>query len=237
MPEIDFCGKRGNNLGIMRKARHKRANIAATKNIKELDVDLENTANKPYADDFQSVIRPLKRKRGRPRRYDPDLLLEWRDHLIWFLESNWPQLKPAFVRINNQSQILTILKVFAEKGHSEASFMMTHIESLWAFLKSGRFHGDPRQIANAMTGAGSMSWRRSFDICGRKAYRCAMSVHRHALPDYINRRFHDRYTRLRQAKTAEKVAAILKAVRSHDPEIRRLKRDPEDTLKIFNGLL
>jgi len=159
-------------------------------------------------------------------------LIESRDQLVDFLELNWPELKREFLNIEDAGELAKVLQLYQTQGYQPqaAEHLCTHHQVLWTFLHSGRFHGDPRQIANAVAGIPRLSWRRSLDICNRHPSR--LVIHQRAWFAYLERRFPHRFLRLQQARTTEEVAAVFQGARTHDRYLLAIKEHPERFLEI-----
>ena len=65
---------------------------------------------------------------------------------------------------------LEYLLLVIERASPGAQGMWAHrqlkenLDMLWKFLNSGRYKGEPRQIANAMAGVPKIMWRTSLDV-------------------------------------------------------------------------
>jgi hypothetical protein len=108
-----------------------------------------------------------------------------------------------------------------------------HKDALWSFLQSGRFHGNPRNLAGAMAGLPEHKWKRSFDICS--SHPCKRSLAPEAYWDYMRRNFHERWLELQKATTTEEAKAVLARSRSSDPVYLLLKEHPDRALEYFNA--
>lgn len=176
---------------------------------------------------------------GRPRRHIPDELFSLRDRLVWFLESNWPELEPLFRRARSANDIERALEPY--RAYDPAPYLVAHKEKLSEFLTSSRYHGDPRQIANAMAGVDTLSWRRSLDLCSTPENRCTLFVHERAWRDLMRRKFHDRFLLLRRAEKLDdtaaikQISAIMRGTRTHDENVRVGRNRPEEVLRLLRG--
>jgi hypothetical protein len=190
---------------------------------------LESFDNSPYV--FHQELRQHP-KRGRKPRIEEEELLQDRDSLIDFLEIRWPELtlllrNPA----NKKEEFVAVFRShpFISGEFSSRTRDQEHLwryaEELWDFLVSGRYHGDPRQIANAMAGVPMLSWRRSFDLCGQSP--SSLPIYVQAMRDYLRRRFSDRFRELLTAGTPAEAHKIIKRARSDDRLIKQLKRQPD----------
>ena len=98
-------------------------------------------------------------------------------------------------------------------------------EPLRGFLESGRFYGNPRNLAAAMAGLPELSWKRSFEICTAHPHKSG-----HMLPaywDHMRRKFPDRLRELEAAKSPADVKIVLARLRTTDPVYVHLKENPE----------
>ena len=160
-------------------------------------------------------------------------ILGIRDGLIDFLENRWPELIPLFRNPGNKQAFVAVVRSHpslpadSSWRNREQEHVWRHAEELWDFLTSGRYHGDPRQIANALAGVPILSWRRSFDICGQEP--SFMNIHLRAIRDYLRRKFPDRFRELMAARAAEEAHRIIKRARSDDRLIKQLKQHADLT--------
>jgi hypothetical protein len=176
---------------------------------------------------------PVKRGKGRRPLLEEEVLLERRDHLTNWMERNWPYLSVALRKAKNSHEaIAAIIKAATGMSVGPQSPFYRDAEkfeaALWRFLKSGRFHGNPRNLAGAMAGLPELSWKRSFDRCS--GHPCKIPVAIEAYWDYMRRHFPDRLRELQIAKTEERVKAVLKKSRTHDPVYLCLKKNPGKAL-------
>jgi hypothetical protein len=95
---------------------------------------------------------------------------------------------------------------------------------LGEFFKSGRYHGNPRNLAAAMAGLPELSWKRSFDICSAYPYKTDHKVQ--AYWDHMRRNFPDRLRELEEAETELDVKIVLGRSRTDDPLYLHLKENP-----------
>jgi hypothetical protein len=95
---------------------------------------------------------------------------------------------------------------------------------LAAFLKSGRYFENPKNLAAAMAGLPELSWKRSFDICCAHPYKTDHKIP--AYRDYLRRNFPDRLRELDDAKTELDVEIVLARSRTDDPLFIHLRENP-----------
>jgi hypothetical protein len=98
-------------------------------------------------------------------------------------------------------------------------------QELGNFLRSARFHGNPRNLAAAMAGLPELSWKRSFDICTKHPHKGGQMLQ--AYWDHMRRNFPDRLRELEAAKTALDVKIVLARSRTDDPLYLHLKENPD----------
>lgn len=186
-----------------------------------------------------SIFQERRRGPGRPKRHIPEELFSWRDRLVWFLESNWPELEPRLRRARTAHDVRQALEPY--KVAAPAPYLLAHGEKLSEFLSSGRYRGDPRQIANAMAGVDTLSWRRSLDLCSAPDNRCTLMVHERAWRDLMRRKFPDRFLLLRRAEKLDepaaikKISTIMRGTRTRDENIRLRRNRPEEVLRLLRS--
>jgi hypothetical protein len=181
---------------------------------------------------------PVKRGKGRRPKLEPEELLQRRDRLTAWVEQNWPYLSVALSKAKNSPQAIAAITAAKRRmpGVFQAPFYNDpekHEAALWHFLNSGRFHGNPRNLAGAMAGLPELSWKRSFDICSN--HPCTLPLAPEACRDYMRRNFPDRWRELREVTTPEQVKAILAKSRTQDPTYIHLKEHPETALDWFKA--
>lgn len=181
---------------------------------------------------------PQKPRRGRKPKLDWQEVLERRNHLVVFLEQNWPYLSVGLHKAKkprNASGAIAAAKsripgVFQPPFYEDP---IKHEEALWDFLRSGRFYGNPRNLAGAMAGLPELSWKRSFDICSH--HPCKQPIAQPAIWDYMRRNFYDRWRELQSARTPEQVKVILAKSPTQDPTYLHLKEHPGEALEWLNA--
>ena len=92
-------------------------------------------------------------------------------------------------------------------------------------MKGGRFHGNPRNLAAAMSGLPELSWKRSFERCSAHPYKTG-----HKIPsywDHMRRKFPVRLRELEEAKTELDVKIVLARSRTDDAIYLHLKDNPD----------
>ncbi len=179
-------------------------------------------------------LSPPKPRKGRKPNLETGELLKRRLYLTAWLEQNWPPLSVALRRAENSNNpSAAIAEMIAVKrkgipGVFQPPFYDTpeaYVEDLGKFLKSGRFHGNPRNLAAAMAGLPELGWKRSFDICSGHPYKTGhmLQVYR----DHMKRKFPDRLRELDEARTELDVKIVLARARTDDPVYIHLKENPD----------
>jgi hypothetical protein len=177
---------------------------------------------------------PQRPRKGRKPSLETERLFERRKNLTTWLEQNWPRLSVAVrksERSGNSSVAIAAL-VYAKNQGTPGVFQPPFYDmpeqfeaALGAFLKSGRYHENPRNLAAAMAGLPELSWKRSFDICTMHPYKTGYAIE--AYWDYMRRNFPDRLRELEEAKKPLDVKIILARSRTQDPVYLHLKENPE----------
>jgi len=162
--------------------------------------------------------------KGRKPKLETKHLLQRRESLTTWIEQNWPRISVAMRKAESSSNpAIAITAMVAAKeegipGVFQPPFYDAPEEyeaALGEFLKSGRFHGNPRNLAAAMAGLPELSWKRSFDICIKHPYKGGVALE--AYRDYMKRKFPDRFRELIEAQTITDVKIVLDRSRSIDP--------------------
>jgi len=156
------------------------------------DEDLEGLLGSRYGyfgDDDSDPVEPpaVVLKRGRRPRIPPGAFAWRRDELVHFVELRWPKLLGQFNERRSLENLLQTLKS-ASPGASDVwayRQLTEHIGILWQFLQSGRYKGEPRQIAYAMAGLPQLTWRSSLDYCNRNP--SPLPINLAAFADHIRR--------------------------------------------------
>lgn len=195
----------------------------------EEQLNFDSLTAMPIAKSTRTPI--AKRGRGRPAKLATDTLLKRRDSLANWLESHWPYLSRALRNPSGpETAIGAILEakkrlpgVFLPPFHNDP---VKFQNELWSFLKSGRFHGNPRTLAAAMAGLPEMASKTSIDICS--AVPSKLMVHNNAIWDYLRRYFPERWRELREVTTPEQVKAVLDKSQTKDPTYKLLKKHSKD---------
>lgn len=157
-----------------------------------------------------------------------------RDALIYWLEDSWPELSLAFQRARTTEELYLPLKKAKDLGSYafQPPFYgdpKKYLDQLKAFLDSGRYFGNPRNVAGAMAGMPEMSWKRSFDLCC--TYKSDVGLRPRAIRDYLRRNFPQRLRELLKAETAMEAEHILRRSRTKDPLYRGLIQQSKHLLQ------
>jgi hypothetical protein len=203
--------------------------------ISELQERVEQLENEVFPCG-PSILSPLRTKprMGRKPKLETEKLLKRRVHLTAWLEQNWPRLSVAMRRAENSGDpaaaIAALVAAKAEgiSGVAQPRFYDSpekYEQELGKFLRSGRFHGNPRNLAAAMAGLPELSWKRSFDICTKHPYKGGQMLQ--AYWDHMRRNFPDRLRELEEARTPLDVKIILARSRTDDPFYLHLKENPD----------
>lgn len=175
---------------------------------------------------------------GRPPKLASEEVIQRRNHLSHWIENCWPILFLALRKAKSATEALDAIES-AKRQHQEVMPVRFYngpehyAESLWSFLKSGRFHGSPRNLAGAMAGLPELSWKRSLDISQKHALNRPLEPP--AWRDHLMRHFPKRFRELRKATSAVQIKAILSKSHSSDKTYRHLKKHPHEVLKWVLG--
>lgn len=171
---------------------------------------------------------PVASKRGRRPLIPPARFERQRDDLINFIEPRWPDLLRHMRKPKSLESLLLALKK-ASPG-AETTWQYLHltenIGALVEFLESGRYKGEPRQIAYAMAGVPDMTWRSSLDACTKRPSR--LLINAPAFKDHIRR--HNGKL-LRSLITDGPTEQNLRQLAKHCDECRRLGSNPQLIVK------
>jgi hypothetical protein len=173
------------------------------------------------------------RKRGRKPSM-PNWAYSFRDQLVDFIESYWPELEHFLVpqQFENLRTLLECASKHLNGSKADAArHLAQHFDPLTAFLSSDRFRKDPRQIANALAGVPYVGWWRSLKNCGSQP--CAYGIGLRATHNYLTRKFPSILPELTLAKSTIDVGIVMHRVRTKDREIRNLKLNPHLVLRVF----
>jgi len=176
-------------------------------------------------------------RRGRSPSLETNELLKRRDQITYWLEQNWPFLSLALRKAVNADQAICAI---LEARKRIPSVMQSpfyngpekYAEALWDFIRSGRFHGSPRNLAGSMAGMPELKWRSSLDICLQ--HPCELPLARGAWPDHLLRKFPDILRGLKGATTLERVKAVLAKSRTKDATYLYLRKHPEEVYDWLN---
>ena len=183
---------------------------------------------------------PVKPRRGRKPKIQLHFLSD-RDAIVHALEACWPELQPLLLRPQEPEGIRERLGLLAKSLHQRGDERLNHLlrqdvfPQMLEFLKSDRFRGDPRRLANALAGVPNVRWWRSLRVC--EAHPCWSRIGERALQDYLRRK-HRRLFRdlLDCGDDLVCIASALKRYRSKDPEFLFLQRNAVLTLELMKAL-
>jgi hypothetical protein len=207
------------------------------KKLDEIETRLVRLENRTAEDEFGTDQSeepepewPLALTRGRKSKLALDQLLERRRCLIEILDQFTPEIIGALQSARNANEAAeALLNSVSAWGGPRPPMLLntrTYAEQLWSFLKSDRFHGNLRNLANAMAGVPEMSWKRSFDLCVKNPPKPRIPVHPRAIRDFLDRNFPERLSELEAAQDTKTVRKILAKSRSKDPDYINLKNNP-----------
>lgn len=169
---------------------------------------------------------------GRKPRISRMELFGRRERLANYCSFNWPELTWILGNAKDASSAALLIQKHLQPGISnEHEHLCKNAEPLWAFVKSNRYHGDPRHIANAMAGVPIISWRTSWNRCSNDP--TTLGLHLRAHRDYLRRKFPERLRELLQASSREEIIAVLNRARTDDEVIRWLHAYPEHVPKVL----
>jgi len=172
------------------------------------------------------------RRRGRTPRLSRMELFGIRERLVHYCSFNWPELVWILNYAQDASDAARLIQRHLEPGiWNEHEHLYQNADQLWSFVKSKRYHGDPRQVADAMAGVPKLSWRTSWNRCMSDPTH--VSLHQRAYRDYLRRKFPERFHELLRAETTDEVITILDRARTDDVVIRLLRAYPERVLTIL----
>jgi hypothetical protein len=178
---------------------------------------------------------PLAATRGRKSKLPVDHLLDRRNQLIEILEQYCPEIIAALQAADTATQAAEglMISVSAWTGPRPPILVEAekYTEQLGTFLKSGRFHENLRNLANAMAGVPEMSWKRSFDLCTQKPPKPRIPLHPRVYRNFLHRNYPERLHELESAQTTEEVSKTLAKSRSKDPDYLKLRANPESVLR------
>jgi len=179
-----------------------------------------------------------KPKPGPKRKLQKEEVLQRRDALIHWLEENWPELRIAIRKARKPEHLAPALR--GAKGIGTHPFQPpfyreweAYLPILWEFLESGRYHNNPRNIANAMAGIPELSWKRSFDICVSSP--STVEIQKRAVIDYLFRKVPYRLKAIHKAQgNVDEIRRILSR-RTKDRQLQFLATQAEHVTEYLNS--
>lgn len=193
-----------------------------------VDLSLERYDLFGKANSDPAELEPVPAKRGRRPLIPRAQLERQRDDLINFLEPRWPDLLKHMRRPKSSAHLEQAIKVASPGAETTWPYLhlTRNIRELWDYLKSGRYKGEPRQIANAMAGVPDMTWRSALDACTKHPSR--LPINPPAFKDHI-RRYNPELLRALIADGPTK--QNMKQLAKHCDECRRLASKPQLMLR------
>jgi len=167
---------------------------------------------------------PPPKRRGRPPEIAREEMARRRDYLVEFIEVRWPDLVGEMTREATLEGLLATIKRVCPGAESTEGYikMTEHIGDLWEFLTSGRYQGEPRQIAYALAGRPEIAWRTSFDYCTKNPSE--LPICPDAFLDHVRRHNPDCFHDLSDNGVTEENRKLL---RRCCEECRRVAEQPE----------
>jgi|GEM_PF-3594373 len=212
----------------------KRLTVLESRVTASNDDDLEEFIKKSrygyLGDDDSDPIEsePVSVKRGRRPRIPPDEHARRRDDLVHFVELRWPDLVKHLKRRKSIESLLQAVQAASPGAEHTWPYhqLIEHVGVLWEFLESGRYKGEPRQIAYAMAGVPEITWRSSLDYCTKNPSPLHITLP--AFRDHIRRhRPPCLQSLLKDGITPEN----LKSLRNCCDECRRFAAKPERVVR------
>ncbi len=172
---------------------------------------------------------------GRKPKLPQKEVLRRRNWLAWWLEQNWASLSKKLRNPKTAKEAVEILinrDLVGIVGDPDPPFYTDpgkYKEQLWEFLKSGKFCGNPVNLAGAMAGLPELSWRRSLDISQKNPTK--QLPHLAAWRDHLRRNFPIRLRELMRAKSLEQVREVMAKTSTEDRLYDYLKLHPEEAFQ------
>lgn len=209
--------------------------LAALENnpLEPSDDDVIDLAEKRYrlfkdGDADLADSEPIISRRGRDPLIPRAQLERRRDDLVNFIEVRWPDLVSHMRTRKGLEHLVQTLKNVSPGAQTTWPYLhlTENIGELWEFLRSGRYKGEPRQIAYAMAGVPEMAWRSSLDACTKSPSR--LHINPPAFKDHIRRHNPEL---LRTLLATGATQGHLKQLAKHCDECRRLAAKPKLVLQ------
>jgi hypothetical protein len=206
-------------------------------------LDLEDSEESSYI----QVGGKLLKKRG-PKTIPDSELVNRRDELIAFFESNWPELEPLCTPSPDLKALRQAFQAFANPGHSRTPWgtrvtfaapgmMGNHNAAvirlllpktflqLEIFLKEQqvRFAANPRQLANATAGCPDLTFWTSLKRCQQIPFR--FGIDPRAMKAYIRRSHPRLFTKLSERPTLPELAGFWHRYRTKDHSMTGFNAD------------
>ncbi len=178
---------------------------------------------------FQFVPAAFPKARRRRAGLLDHELRSRRDNLYEYCSFHWPELTLVIAKAKSAEDLKAYLEfgfTSTDTRYAEAAMrLITNASALFAFKRSGRYHGDPIQVANALAGIPELKWRTSWNRCS--SIPPIIRAHPRSFRDRLRRRFTERFRELIRAKRPESILDILKRTRSDDEIIDMFRHLPD----------
>lgn len=146
------------------------------------------------------------------------------------LESNWPELQILFKKCKNVDSLMIGLNDFVTSRYSHwALQLIDHADLLFEFVKGPNYRGNPRNLADSISGVPELGLYRSQRIC--RDHPSTLPIGERALRDYMRRRHPHKFPELRRAKTEKQVMEIVRNTRTTDQIYLTMAKSPGLLLK------
>jgi hypothetical protein len=216
---------------VLRRLRNLESRVAILER-RDTKMDSEVEEDVVSLDGLSEPQWHAKSTRGRKSNLPLEELTSRRNWMITLWEERCPAIIEGLRDARNGTEAANAVQL-PESAPIKPGFLQDPqkgADQLWGFLASGRFHGNLRNLANAMAGVPEMSWKRSFDLCTANPPNPAIRMHPLAYRDFLQRNFPERLRELESARTPDDVKRVLARSRSKDPTYLAIRREPERVL-------
>jgi hypothetical protein len=196
---------------------------ALERRVTELEKKLAQAKSGDFPGDAYTLgaAEAATRRGPKPRCQHEEFLL-FRDLIVDMLETHWPEIQLTCVPILRAESLKVALKIIARRDTSQhgicAQHLLRNYETLLRFLRTNRFRGDPRQIANALAGAPTLGFWRSLKL--GQAEPCPARIGQRALKAYIHRKHRTLYDELEERIDLVHFTNTWRNYRKRDKNIR-----------------
>jgi hypothetical protein len=224
--EVSLLAERVNRLERRLAALEK--NVSKPSDDGVIDLSQSRYSQSSEGDGGPIDPPPVTARRGRTPLIPRVQLERQRDDLINFIEPRWPDLVRHMRTRKGLEPLLQTLKNVSPGAETIWPYLhlTENIGALWEFLQSGRYKGEPRQIAYAMAGVPEMTWRSSLDACTKHPSR--LHINLPAFKDHIRRHNPEL---LRSLVVDGATEGNLRQLAKHCAECRRVAARPELVLR------